>query len=196
MELTPDVIKDCVAAMRQSSGVVGVIIPEVSFGIGFWAQCKALERSFYNGFEPIEAARFISRQTYSAIGGFDSTLVAGEDWDLSNRLKQKGNLARISSAIRHNEGHIKLTDSLRKKYYYAQHAREYLAKNPQSKMLSAAGPLARYKLFLSQPFKLLHNPVVGIGMLLMKTAEFSMMIGAYTSNQGVRKCLPSNRSSQ
>ena len=47
MELTPTVIESCVAQYRHDDTVEGVVIPEESFGEGFWAQCKKLERSFY-----------------------------------------------------------------------------------------------------------------------------------------------------
>ena len=47
MELTRDVIRSCVSFVRQNPETGGVIIPEESFGQGFWAQCKKLERSYY-----------------------------------------------------------------------------------------------------------------------------------------------------
>ncbi|HEX3082207.1 MAG TPA: glycosyltransferase [Candidatus Saccharimonadia bacterium] len=174
MELTPKVVEACVQAMATDPQPKGVIIPEQSFGEGFWAQCKALERSYYVGSDDIEAARFFTRKTYQDLGGYDETLVAGEDWDLSNRARAQGPIARVSEFIRHNEGHISLIGTLRKKYYYAQHAKAYLQKSQTSSMLTAnAGPLQRYKLFLSRPGRLLRNPFTGLGMLFMKTAEYA-----------------------
>ncbi|HEY6736840.1 MAG TPA: glycosyltransferase [Candidatus Saccharimonadia bacterium] len=173
MELAPEVLAEAVAALQANEQARGVIIPEESFGEGFWARCKALERSFYNGFEPVEAARFMSRQDYLSLGGFDSNLVAGEDWDLSQRLKATGPLVRTRAVIRHNEQRLSLVATLRKKYYYAHSARAYLAKHPQTALAAPAGPLQRYKLFLSKPGKLFRNPVVGLGVLFMKTAEFA-----------------------
>ena len=69
MELEPEVIAACVAGVQNNSKAVAAIIPEESFGQGFWAQCKRLERSFYVGVDWIEAARFFDRQTYMAAGG-------------------------------------------------------------------------------------------------------------------------------
>lgn len=46
MVLESTVVEACVDAMKNKTWQ-GVVIPEVSFGEGFRAQCKRLERSFY-----------------------------------------------------------------------------------------------------------------------------------------------------
>ncbi|MGH7157588.1 MAG: glycosyltransferase family 2 protein [Candidatus Saccharimonadales bacterium] len=173
MELSSHVIQDCVDVMQYRPATRGVIIPEESFGVGFWAACKRLERSFYTGNNAIEAARFFTRKTFREVGGYDESLVSGEDWDLSTRVRALGKIERIKSFIRHNEGRLKLSQSLRKKFYYAQKARAFLRKQTAAqRMQSGAGPFARYRLFLSRPKKLLRKPFVGIGLLVMKAFEF------------------------
>lgn len=173
MELSPHVIQDCVDIMHYRPSTRGIIIPEESFGVGFWAACKRLERSFYQGNDAIEAARFFAKSTYQQVGGYDESLVSGEDWDLSARVRALGRIERISSTIRHNEGRLRLTRSLQKKFYYASLARAYLRKSRASGQLPGGiGPLSRYRLFLSRPGHLFRNPFLGLGMLLMKTFEF------------------------
>ena len=68
MELSPKVIGSCVRAMEKDEKNVSVIIPEESFGEGFWAQCKKLERSFYIGVSWMEAARFFKKSDYQKAG--------------------------------------------------------------------------------------------------------------------------------
>jgi glycosyltransferase involved in cell wall biosynthesis len=173
MELTPEVVAVAVETAAVSPNFAGITIPEESFGQGFWAQCKRLEKSFYVGVPWIEAARFFRREVYQQLGGYDTTLISGEDWDLSQRAAQLGPILHIDEFIRHNESHIKLRDTLKKKYYYAQHAREYLTRHPaKSKLTSQQGPLQRYQLYFSKPGKLLTNPILALAMLLMKTLEF------------------------
>jgi len=180
MELEPEVIAACVAVMQSTPEASGVIIPEESFGQGFWAQCKRLERSFYVGIDWIEAARFFKRQTYMHVGGYDETMVSGEDWDLSRRIAEKGTLVRVQPFIHHNEGRLRLWRTLKKKAYYARQARHYFAKNKVGAKLTAqAGPLQRYKLFFAQPGKLLRDPLLAIGMLFMKTCEFGFGAAGY-----------------
>jgi glycosyltransferase involved in cell wall biosynthesis len=179
MELTPKVIEVCVSKMTKDLTVKGVIIPEESFGVGFWSDCKALERSFYVGNDDIEAARFFMRATYNQVGGFDESLVAGEDWDLSDRVKAIGHLARVDEFIRHNEGRILFMDSVKKKYYYTKYARAYIQKSAAS--TRHAGPIHRYKLFLSRPAHLFRIPLLGLGVLIFKTAEYAAGALAYTT---------------
>jgi glycosyltransferase involved in cell wall biosynthesis len=174
MELSRGVVKACSDELLGHSAVKGVIIPEESFGVGFWSQCKRLERSFYIGVPWIEAARFFDKVAYGAVGGYNETMVSGEDWDLSKRLEEIGSISRIGEVIRHNEGHVSLWRALKKKYYYARHAKAYLIRNPEkSKLFSRVGPIQRYKLFFSAPNKLFARPFLGVAMLAMKTAEFA-----------------------
>ncbi len=180
MELSPRVIEACVGVLAKDSTAKGVIIPEESFGIGFWARCKALERSFYVGNDDIEAARFFARTTYEELGGYDTGLVAGEDWDFSARVRATGPIVHIHEFIRHNEGHIRFMHTVKKKYYYTQHAREYLAKSHTTSAVTANnGPLQRYKLFFSRPGRLFRHPLVGLGMLTLKTAEYAFGAAGY-----------------
>ncbi len=183
MELGPAVVEQCVSVFKSEAELTGLVIPEESFGDGFWAQCKQLERSFYVGVAWMEAARAFRREAYLAVGGYDESMVSGEDWDLSQRIEAQGKLGRVSAFIMHNEGHLKLIQTLRKKYYYAKKFAAYTAKNKSmTNVSSQTGPLTRYKLFFSQPKKLFANPILGLGMLFMKTAEFTAgAIGLFTS---------------
>lgn len=192
MELSRAVVSSCVATMQAQPDTKGVIIPEESFGTGFWAKCKKLERSFYVGVDAIEAARFFDTRAFIAIGGYNEKLTGGEDWDLTTRLRRHGTLRRVQPFIFHNEGHPRFTRTVRKLYYYARHAVQYFAENPhQSALTSAAGPLARYKLFFSKPGRLFKNPLVGVGMLSLKTAEYAAAgMGYLQAKRMARKANP------
>lgn len=171
MEIGPHVISQAVEKMSDSS-VSGVIVPEISFGEGFWAKCKALEKSFYLGIPWMEAARFYRRSDYLAVGGYDETMTSGEDWDLSQRMTSCGILSRTKDVIRHNEGNIGLIQTMKKKYYYAGELRKYVhATESKKNMMQQTSVLSRYKLYFSQPQKLFTRVDVGMGMLFMKTCE-------------------------
>lgn len=173
MQLSPEVISQCVVAAHEHDDLRGIIIPEESFGEGFWAQCKKLERSFYIGVDWMEAARFFDRDTYERLGGYDTSLVSGEDWDLSQRVARVAPLGRVEALIYHDEGTLRLGRTLSKKYYYAQQITHYLAKQAHaSSAMQQTNIFSRYWLYLSRPGKLLRRPHIGLGMLFMKTLEF------------------------
>jgi glycosyltransferase involved in cell wall biosynthesis len=180
MNLSPKVIEQAVAEMKKNVTLAGIVIPEESFGDGFWAQCKRLERSFYVGVPYMEAARFFKRSDYLHLGGYDKTMVSGEDWDLSQRMESIGSLGRTKAYIYHNEGHISLWQSVRKKFYYAEKFTKYKDSNETVDNISPqTSIIGRYALFFSKPRKLFKKPLLGIGMLFMKTCEFCFGAAGY-----------------
>lgn len=172
MLLTSHVIEECVEVAEKNKEIKAVIIPEESFGEGFWAQCKQIEKSFYVGVEWMEAARFFDRDTYLTLGGYNEKMISGEDWDLSQRFEAVGEKSRVNEMILHNEGKLSLLKTLNKKYYYASQINNYLDKNNGTNSKNnQTSILARYKLYFSKPHMFLEEPVYMVGMLFMKTAE-------------------------
>ena len=72
-----------------------------------------------------------------------------------------------------SEGRLSLLKTLRKKLYYAKKFAKYTRKNKTEKNIqNQTSIISRYWIFLSQPKKLLKNPLLGLGMLFMKTCKF------------------------
>lgn len=185
MELSEHVIQDCINTVQDNPDTKAAIIPEESFGEGFWAKCKKLERSFYIGQDAIEAARFFDAELYSSLGGYNERMTGGEDWDLTRRARAQTKIGRAYAYIFHNEGRPRFLRTVKKVHYYARNATAYLAENKESVITSPSGPLHRYKLFLSHPRKLLRNPLVGMGMLTLKTTEYAAgALGLIQSRSG------------
>lgn len=173
MELSEAVVAECVK--KSEKGFGGIIIPEKSFGKGFWAKCKALERSFYIGIDWMEAARFFDKKIFDELKGYDESLTSGEDWDLSQKIRKKYKISRIDEFIMHNEGNLFLLSLLKKKIYYGAKIKNYSSKKINSEEFkSQSSIIKRYKLFFSEPKKLFSEPLVGFGMLFMKTMEFTV----------------------
>ncbi len=173
MKLSKNVVNLCVRKIKSDRKLKGVVIPEKSFGCGFWARCKKLEKSFYVGVDWMEAARFFDKKSFLESGGYDIEMTSGEDWDLSQRIEKIGKIDRISDFIYHNEGKISLLKTINRKFYYAGRIAKYANRSKnQEKVRKQMGIISRYKLFLFQPKKLFKNPVLGMGMLFLKTCEF------------------------
>jgi glycosyltransferase involved in cell wall biosynthesis len=168
MTLSPRVVGDCVDSTHVS-GAPGVIVPEVSIGQGFLARCRALERSCYLGDDKIEAARFFRRLAFEESGGFDESLTAFEDWDLSKRIAAGRQFPRIVSLISHDEGRLRLGIVLAKKRDYGASFLYYWRKHGRSS-LSQANPVVRMA-FMRNWRRLLRHPVLTLGFLSLKTLE-------------------------
>jgi len=178
MELTPDVVGECVA--KVESGFGAVIIPEVSVGEGFWARCRALEKACYIGDDLIEAARFFRKSVFESVGGYDAALEAGEDWNMHLRVKVVDcKIGRVNAFIKHLEGKLSLRDAVLKKYRYGKTLERYVRRHPekakaQLKILRPA--------FLKNRKILTEDPLHSLGMLFMKICEFFAGKLGYVSN--------------
>lgn len=169
MELTRNVVNECAVKMIQ--GFDAVIIPEISVGEGFWAECRALEKLCYVGDDLIEAGRFFRKDVFETVCGYDDGLVFGEDWDLNQRIKQAGfRVGRVSSFIKHNEGQLSLRQTMLKKSYYGKSLEAYSVKHPKE---------AKRQLMLIRPAfvrnwrRLAKDPSHSFGMVLLKVCEFT-----------------------
>jgi len=130
MELTPNVVDECVAKCLGED-VDAVIIPEESVGKSFLARCKKLEKGMRRQEFYFEAPRFFKKEVYDSIGGYDENLVVGEDFELTHRLRVAGfNVGRCEARIRHHEENVSLKSLTAKLYYYGKKLPTYVRKEP------------------------------------------------------------------
>ncbi len=168
MVLEPHVVKDCLSVITQANSAA-VIVPEVSVGKGFWAACRALERSCYVGDDSVEAARFFPRGVFMEAGGFDENLTGPEDWDLTIRVAVGKSLPRAASRIFHDEGALRLRTALAKKRHYAGSMVRYWQKHRQAAVRQ--GNLVLRPAFIRNWRRLLRNPGLAAGVLSLKSLE-------------------------
>ncbi|MCB0980676.1 MAG: glycosyltransferase [Acidimicrobiaceae bacterium] len=142
-----------------------LVLPELAFGESFFAECRSLEKRLYLGDASVEAGRAIRHTLFDTVGGWDETLTAGEDWDLTDRLRQAGaRVGRTAGHVWHDEGHVHLLTQFRKKRYYGKWVAEYLRRD------GASRHLARTSLF-SRPRMLLAEPRHAAGLMILKAVE-------------------------
>lgn len=173
MELSKNVLKDCVNVCERDKKLGALVIPEQSKGTGFWEKVKAFERSFYNkeGDEITDAARFFKKEAFDRVGGYDEAITGPEDWDLPESVKKIGfRIGRIKSLTYHYERIGSPLDLARKKFYYALKSHRYLSKQN----IPAFGPKTIYFLrpvFYKNFDKLVAHPILSSGMFIMLILE-------------------------
>lgn len=169
-QLAPKILEECIAEIERYPEIGALVIPEKSFGQGFWTQFKVFEREFYVGEDDIEAARFFRRSLFDKFGGYDLSITGPEDWDLPLRMRKSGiNIGRISSYILHNERCFSPWRSAKKKFYYASKAGVYLKRHPE--MVLSQGNLLFRNAFFKKWKKLISHPFLTLGMILVRSIE-------------------------
>jgi glycosyltransferase involved in cell wall biosynthesis len=157
--------------------VSALVVPEYSFGSGFWAACRALEKRLYVGDPAVEAARAYRSEIFHAVGGYNMTITGAEDYQLPDRLVAVGNvIGRIDAPVWHDEGQIRLRELFRKKRYYGRWLRIWASDRHTA-------PRLRRTSLIAHPIVLLRDPVHAAGLVVLKTVDaVGLLIGMATSN--------------
>ncbi len=187
MTLPDGLIRECVDIFGENKELGAVIVAEESFGEGFWAQCKWLERRTYWGDDLVEAPRFFKKKIIESMGYLDDA-VGADDWDLALRMRQKGiPIGRSKDHIMHNEGNLALHSLIRKRFLYGKDAYKFQKKHGSETFVKYFNPLKssylRHWRFLSS------HPILLLGMVFMKTCEyagggFGMLYGKFVMKRG------------
>jgi glycosyltransferase involved in cell wall biosynthesis len=166
MVMEPAIASQIASTLESRPELGALIIPERSFGDGFWTKCRALEKSLYIGNESVEAARAFRREAFESIGGWNVNLTAAEDWDLDDRIRAIGvKVGRVGAHIWHDEGRLRLRGTFGKKRYYGQWIAAYLdAHDNGARRIRRSGLLDRKS-------DLLRHPILTTGMVTLKSFE-------------------------
>ncbi len=165
--LSEHVIEECIEKVNQ--GALVITFPEIIVGEGFWAKCRELEALCYLGDDAIEAPRFMSKRVFEEAGSFNMIYEGQEDWDLRERIFEKGYKAfRIKALTMHHEGRVSLINRLRKKYYYSETLRFFILRYKGRTVRQI--PFFR-KAYFKNLNILIKDPIHTLGFIVMKTLE-------------------------
>jgi glycosyltransferase involved in cell wall biosynthesis len=165
MELTKDVVKDCV---KNMGNYIGLVVPEVFVGEGFWTRCKILEKSSYAGTDDGMSARFYRKKDFFKVGRYDESLSGPEDIDLHKRMMNLGAIGNIHEHIIHHDGRLTLYSIVKKRHYYSLSLERYKEKHPEAYSQEARfirpAYIKNWQLFAD-------DPVHAVGFLFMRLCE-------------------------
>jgi glycosyltransferase involved in cell wall biosynthesis len=172
MELTPNVISECVNLAKNDKHVGGIVIPEHSVGKSFWVKVRDFERSFYAG-TIVESARLFPAKLVKEVGGYEEGLIFFEESTLPYKIRRKGYdvLRRIESVIIHHEEDFSLVTWLRKKFYYGQSIEAYQRK--YGDYLKMQGNVwFRFRFFTRNWKRFGSLPKLALGVIVLKSLEY------------------------
>jgi len=184
MELTPNVVKDC---LHHIDGFKGLVIPETTVGNSLMSKIRRFEREMYMGDRTIEVARFFEKKVFDEFGGYDINLTGAEDYDLPKRISEKYPIGRSKEYILHHEEIRTLGIQLRKKFYYAKNSALYAQKHPD--LISKQGILILRKAYLKNWKKFISHPLLGVYLILVRTLETIAAVSGFIKSVGIIRFL-------
>jgi GT2 family glycosyltransferase len=116
------------------------------------------------------AVRFIRRDAFLYVGGFDSRLVYGEDYDLHNRIVEKYMIGKIKAKEIHLGEYKSLKEVANVNYYYGKTAALFLKKN-KSKGLKQVNPIR--KAYFKHYKEFFRHPYLTMGFIVYQAVRYS-----------------------
>jgi glycosyltransferase involved in cell wall biosynthesis len=137
--------------------------------VSFWAKVRKFERDMYGSDDLNVAVRFIRRDVFLSVGGFDPRLIYGEDYDLHNRIVQKHKIGRIGAKEMHLGEYKSIRDIAKINYYYGKTAGLFLKKN-KARGYKQVSPFR--KVYLKNYKKFLQHPALGTGFIVYQAVRY------------------------
>lgn len=166
----PTLIEEAVRVC-EATNADGAWVNCVSYGSGYWARVRNLERSTYFGSQKFEGVRFFRRDAYLRVGGYDDSVPIFEEYDLQDRLLASG--ARLSRVVGSAEYHLgeprTLAEIARKSFYYGNQYIKLLEKQG-SPALRHANPLRSS--FFRHWKSFIRKPLLSIGFAVMLIVKY------------------------
>jgi glycosyltransferase involved in cell wall biosynthesis len=129
------VVQQCVE--KTFAGYDTVVVhnsPDTS--AGWLSKIRAFEVSMYKYNLDHSSARFMKRSIYQALGGYDEDIIAGEDYDIQNRIRRAGYTTGFADAEAIHLGEPRTLRHLLGKYYaYGWDFHNYVQKNVKESRL-------------------------------------------------------------
>lgn len=167
-----NLVEEIVKTVKNANADAAIVTNTVDPNVSFWAKVRYLEKSTYVGDPLIEAARFFSKVSFFAVGGYDENMVAYEEHDLHNRLLQAGmKVIRVPNVKEVHIGEPKtLSEIARKYHYYGKTMKIFIDRNPRKgwKQLSPIRPA-----FLRNWKEFTKHPMLTIGFIIYQMVRYS-----------------------
>lgn len=154
--LDPHVVEECVAKAEEGYDAV-VVHNSPDIRVSWIARIRKFEVDMYKYDITHSSARFVRKEVYEAIGGFNEKVTAGEDYDFQNKLNRgKYKTGFIDAEALHLGEPTRLWPHLMKYFTYGRDFVHYQhANKEESKDQLAFGRkvyLKHWRSFLFHPF--------------------------------------------
>ena len=159
--------------MAESNSYGAIIIHNTSDPtVSFWAKVRKFERDMYDsGLDELKiAVRFVRKDVFVSVGGFDTRMISGEDYDLHNRIIGKYIIGRINAKEVHLGEYKSLGEVARINYFYGKNTGPFLRIH-KSRGFRQVSPFR--KVYLRNYKQFLRHPILSVGFIIYQTVKYS-----------------------
>jgi glycosyltransferase involved in cell wall biosynthesis len=168
--LEPEVIDEAVDFCERAGFDAVAVHNDSDPRASFWARVRNFERRMYKYDPTIVGARFFSKRAFDAVGGFDEALVAGEDYDIHNRLLAAGyRIGTIAAGEIHLGEPTSLLQFAGKSYFYGKSIGAFVRKSGL-RGLRQVSPIRGA--FFRHWREFLQHPVLAGGFVVMQLVKY------------------------
>jgi glycosyltransferase involved in cell wall biosynthesis len=168
--LEPQIISEATSTAESNNYAAILIHNSSDPTVSFWAKVRKFERDMYDSDDLNVAVRFIRKDAFLSVGGFDKRLVYGEDYDLHNRIVEKYKIGRIRGKELHLGEYKSIKEIAKVNYYYGNTAYLFLKKN-RSRGIKQVNPIR--KVYLKHYKKFLRHPYLATGFIVYQIVRYS-----------------------
>lgn len=154
--------------------------------ISFWARVRKLEKDCYKQDLQHNASNFYKKDVFRSIGGYNEDMVAGEDYDLQNRIMINNyRTCFVKSEAIHIGEPETLKDIIKSNYKYGKTVKFFLRQNKIGG-IKQMGPLR--KSLLKNWKNFFNNPFLTAGFLIYYLVIYiSTLAGLFYSLIGLKE---------
>jgi hypothetical protein len=119
------------------------------------------------------AVRFIQKDIFLSIGGFDTELIAGEDYDLHRRIIEKYDIGRIDARETHLGEYKSIKEVAKKNFLYGKSIGLFFKKN-KGRGIKQFSPFRRT--YLSHYKDFILHPSLTCGFVIYQAVRYSSAV--------------------
>lgn len=169
--LEPTVVEECMEMVKEGCDAV-VVHNSPDVRVSWVAKIRKFEVDMYKYDLDHSSARFVSKVLYEKIGGFDSSITAGEDYDFQNKLNRIGAKTGFIDAEALHLGEPKSMYKHLKKYYdYGKDFVNYKGAATKEESGTQLGFVRR--VYVKNWRKFLKHPIMGTTFAVYHTAKYA-----------------------
>ncbi len=167
--LDKNVVEQCVNETQK--GFDAVVVhnsPDVT--VSWIAKIRKFEVDMYKYDITHSSARFVKKNVYKDIGGFNEKITAGEDYDFQNKLNRKGFKTGFVEAEALHHGEPKYFWPHMKKYY--EYGRDFVNYKKENEEESKEQLSFGRSVYLKNWKKFIKHPILGMEFIIYNFFKF------------------------